>query len=123
MNFGEWLSSTKELQEQAFGVDYSALWDSPDALADYMLYNLYALTDEVAEVGREIGWKPWAKDRGFVRQDAVIDEVVDVMHFLSNILCAAGVTGEQLAKAYRSKQDENRRRMASGTYTQRKDGQ
>lgn len=120
MDFGEWLRSTKELQEQAFGVDYGELQSNPNALADYLAYNLYALVDEVTEMGKEVGWKPWAKDRGFVHPVAVCDEAVDVLHFVSNILAACGVTGEQLEKAYRSKQDENRARMQSGTYTQRK---
>lgn len=77
---------------------------------------------ELAEVAREFSWKHWATDT-YVNRQRIIDEVVDVHHFTGGMLVALGVTDDEYEQAYRRKQDENRARMASGTYTARKDGQ
>lgn len=43
-------------------------------------------------------------------------------HFVANMLVAIGVDDEEWAATYQAKQEKNRRRMASGTYTARKGG-
>lgn len=118
MLFGEWLDATKTLQSEAFGVDFEKLQSDPEALADFFLYNLLALHDEVSEVAGEVGWKPWADNRGFVRKEEALSEVVDVLHFVANILCALDVLPMELEGAYQSKMTENRRRQTEG-YHQR----
>jgi hypothetical protein len=89
---------------------------------DFLDWNVTAAIQELAEVREEFSWKPWATDEPFVNRDRVRDEVVDVMHFLGNILVAIGVTDEELAEAYQAKQEKNRLRKESGSYSARKGG-
>lgn len=49
-----------------------------------------------------------------MNRQRVLEELVDVGHFLANMLVAIGVTDEEWEAAYRQKQDENRRRQATG---------
>lgn len=118
MRFDEWISSTRQLQVEAFGLDYDELWSDPEALASYMTYNHLAAVDELMEMVRETGWKPWSKTRGWVRKQRMTEEIVDLLHFVANIAAAAGIDGDEIAQEYARKQNENRRRMATG-YEQR----
>ena len=65
---------------------------------------------------QEVGWKPWATPRGWVNRDAAVGELVDVAHFLANLLCALDVSDSEWEYLYRAKQEVNRQRMRSGTY-------
>lgn len=110
----EWLKSTKELQEQAFGFKLP-IPEGPE-LVDYVIWNHSALVAEASEMLDEFRWKPWAKGRGTVNRELALKEAVDVGHFLANILVSIGVTDEEWQAAYQAKQQVNRDRMASGTY-------
>lgn len=126
-----WLESTRQLQTETYGYDLfelslgSRFGASPErvaALAKHLEWNLLAAYQELGEVGIEFSWKPWAVDKPFVNRRRVIDEVVDQMHFLGNILVSMGVSDVEFEGAYRQKQDKNRRRQASGTYSAQKGG-
>ena len=70
----------------------------------------------------EYSWKHWATDAPFVERQRVLEEAVDAGHFLANILVAIGVTDEEWEEAYQAKQERNRERMRSKTYSARKGG-
>jgi hypothetical protein len=114
----QWLASTLKLQTETYRYDYAG-FDTAE-LANYIDWNLVAAGQELAEVREEISWKPWATDPPFVNEDRVLKEVVDALHFLGNILTAIGVTDAQFARYYQVKQEINRRRAASGSYSARK---
>jgi dimeric dUTPase (all-alpha-NTP-PPase superfamily) len=122
----KWLASTKELQEEVYGYIFKDLDLSSDEeqllKADYINWNQTAAVQELAEVREEFSWKPWATDAPFVNTTRIRDEIIDVMHFLGNILVSIGVDDEELAEAYRQKQEINRLRASSGTYSARKGG-
>jgi hypothetical protein len=65
-------------------------------------------------VFREFSWKPWSRGLPFVNRRRVIEEVVDVLHFLANVLVALGVTDDELEDEYRAKQEVNRQRQRDG---------
>lgn len=113
-----WLESTFELQTKVF--DYTLPVLDPAALAKYLEWNLLAAYQELGEIGVEFSWKPWAVDEPFANRERVRDEIVDVMHFLGNMLVAMGVDDEELEEAYKQKQAKNKRRHDSGTYSARK---
>lgn len=113
MTFINWLESTYELQRDAFKIELP-IDDDPVELIEYMRWNLLALYDEVGEMTRTMKWKPWSSRVGQVDRDELLAESVDALHFIANILCAVGVTDEELSVAYRRKQDENRRRQREG---------
>lgn len=118
MEFGEWITLTGELQREAFGVEPSELTADPEALGDYLHLNITGAFTEVAEISEVVGWKPWAKTRGWVNREELVKETVDVLHFLANLLWISGVTGVELDAAYRKKLGINAGRQAEG-YEQR----
>ncbi len=118
MLFDGWLSETVELQQQAYGLDYERLANDPNFRADYFAFQILAAMDELSEAADEVGWKPWAKTRGWINRDAFIEECVDTLHFIGNLLAAAGVSDKELSDAYHAKMRENQRRQDEG-YEQR----
>lgn len=121
----KWLESTDKLQRETYG--YGNLYEGArlgedGSTADYLNWNATAAVQEMAEVREEFSWKPWAKDEPFVNRDRVRDEIIDTLHFLGNMLTVIGVTDLELAIHYQIKQDINRQRAASGTYSAKKGG-
>lgn len=108
-----WLDSTYMLQRDVYGHELPLTPDT-DQLADYAQVNLFAAIDEIMEMAGEVGWKPWASPRGWIRREHFMKEAVDVLHFIANTLCAAGVTDEEFWSAYRAKQEVNSRRQELG---------
>jgi hypothetical protein len=53
---------------------------------------MLAIDDELAEVRKAISWKPWQHDEPYADRKEIVKECVDVLHFVANILCAAGAT-------------------------------
>ena len=109
--FGDWLQSTAELQERFFDGDPADL-DAEGAIS-FITWNALAAHCEITEMLQEIGWKPWASSRHINREDA-LKEIVDVLHFLGNILRTLRVSGKELTEAYREKQTKNALRMING---------
>lgn len=112
MSTWNWLASTKALQEEAFGRDFSS--QDPDEFADAIVMNHSALIVELGEFMAEVGWKDWATPRGWVNRDAAIGELVDAGHFLANLLVRLEVTDAEWEQRYRAKQEINRNRQRSG---------
>ena len=115
----QWLASTRELQETAYGVDFSQRQEGAE-LANNLVHQGFALIMELAEAFNEVQWKDWAQNRGQLNRDAMLGEMVDVGHFIANILVHLGVTDEEWEAAYRGKQERNRARQAvAGGYDAR----
>lgn len=113
--FDEWLLSTRVLQRQSFGRDPATL-EGAD-LAEYVRWNQLAAVDELMEALHEVDWKPWTvTNDGFRNRDAFVGELVDVMHFVANLLVAANCSDAELSEKYQAKQQKNRERMASKSY-------
>lgn len=126
----QWLKSTRALQMGTYGYDLD--WfeeglrlEAPAVLkelAAYISWNSFAAFQELAEMNVEFSWKPWAVDQPFINRERILNEIVDVNHFLGNILTALGVTDEEYAAVYQAKQQKNRERAASGSYSAIKGG-
>ena len=114
-----WLASTEALQREAFGLTPP---DDAAGVAATLKDNLLAATIELAETSVEFSWKYWAVDAPFFNRERIVEELVDVNHFVANMLVAMRVTDEEWEAAYQAKQEKNRRRMASGEYSARKGG-
>jgi hypothetical protein len=116
MSEWRWLESTRRLQEESFGVDYARFAkEAPNPeLADYLTWNVTALVAELGEFLQEVGWKPWTTRRGWVYRERAVKELVDVAHFLANLICALGVTDDEWEQRYRLKQEVNAQRQAHG---------
>ncbi len=117
-NAWRWLESTCRLQQEVYGVDYGSI--SGEKLADHMLMNAFALADELHEAMAECQWKDWAANRGQVNRDLMLGELIDLAHFLANMVTALDVTDEEWERRYQEKQQRNRDRQARPSgYTSR----
>jgi len=110
-----WLQSTQELQAEH---GYTVMPLEDVALAEFVRWNFLAAFAELGEAMGEVDWKPWSQGQGRVNKDALTEELVDVTHFIGNILVAVGVTESEFWTRYRLKQAENFRRVREG-YTAR----
>lgn len=89
-----------------------------DAMADFMRWNAFALTDEVHEAMAEVGWKPWATNRA-IDEEAFLGEMVDGFHFFMNmLLCGVRrppeVIAQKFEEAYFRKNQRNAERQQEG---------
>jgi dimeric dUTPase (all-alpha-NTP-PPase superfamily) len=116
--FNHWLGKTKDLQEKAYSVDYSKFHsdsqENLNHLIEYIRWNMLAIDDELAEVRKAISWKPWQHDDPYADRKEIVKECVDVLHFVANILCAAGATDEELDAEYLAKMQKNADRQKKG---------
>jgi len=118
MLFNSWLRKTKDLQKNVYFINYDEMeGDKPQnirKLVEYMRWNMLAIDDELAEMRQAISWKPWQHDEPYADREEVIKEAVDVLHFVANIIVAAGGTDEELNKFYLEKMEKNRQRQLKG---------
>lgn len=105
--FDEWLVAQNDLQREAFGVD--------PALAgpDYLMLNLLGVIAEMGEVMQEVDWRPWSSSQGHIAP-GLVGEIVDVLHFVGNIILWAGIGSDELTDVYVQKILENTRRQEDG---------
>jgi hypothetical protein len=88
--------------------------------AAFILWNAYALDDELHEATSEVGWKPWATSR-HVNYERGMKELVDAFHFFMNLMMAFSppdVSVEELVADFVRRYDEkhavNAKRQADG---------
>lgn len=120
LRFKHWLHLTKQVQTDIYGYDFDALQVDVKGQAEYIWWNVFAAQQELAELSVEFSWKPWAVDKPFVNRQRIMDEAVDVLHFMGNMLTAIGVTDDELNEAYRRKVQLNIQRKQSGSYSAKK---
>lgn len=106
------MASTRALQQEYFNRSFPI--QDPDELADYVTEQHSAAVIELSEFMQEVGWKPWATPRGWVNRRQAVGELIDVAHFLANLLCALEVTDNEWEELYRLKQEVNRQRQRDG---------
>lgn len=114
--FHDWLTRTEELQRRAYGTKPST--KEGEERVEYIRWNVLAAMRELGETLNEFrGRKPWQTKRDdageFKSRDAYVEELVDVMHFIGNLLCAAGVTDAELSRVYADKMAVNAARQAT----------
>jgi hypothetical protein len=108
----QWLASSKKLQEEVYGYRFDTM--SVEDQCAFLTWNVFAAYAELNEAASEFKWKPWTNREAFVNADKLVGEVVDVAHFLANMLLVLGVTDEEYQAAYQRKQQANRDRQAVG---------
>ena len=127
----------KDTQENVYGYDFANL--SLGEIKDFWLWNTRAIDDEISEAYDALGgvsnngetsignavWKPWKSNykKGYemkvsdLSEDDVKElkmELVDIQHFLFNMMISVGMNAEELYDYYLSKNKENIRRANSG---------
>lgn len=86
-----------DLQRTVFGFDFDTMDDA--ARMRYIRDNALALTAELHEALDETGWKPWASSN-HLDEKPYVGELVDVFHFLMNLLLVTGRTPSDLAEEF-----------------------
>lgn len=110
--FQDWLKETRQLQIDSYGTDPGDLTGQDRDY--YLLWNNLAARDELSEALGEHSWKPWSKTKGELNKREFIKEQIDVLHFVANMLLAAGCTDEELDALYSEKMSVNRNRQTNG---------
>jgi hypothetical protein len=116
--FEGWLRKTRDLQKNVYFIEFDEMaGDDPRRirkLVEYMRWNMLAIDDELAEMRQAISWKPWQHDQPYADREEIIKEAVDVLHFVANIIVAAGGTDEVLDRLYLEKMEKNKKRQLEG---------
>lgn len=100
-----------ELQTKSYGVDPSTL--EGEDRRRYIVDMSIALADELHEALNETGWKPWATSQHFNR-GAYLDELIDVLHFLVNLMLVANTNATEITGRYLEKNARNAARQQAG---------
>lgn len=127
----------KDIQENVYGYNFEAMREM-DLLQfrQFFDWNFHAISDELREVFDALGgikdgignavWKPWKKDHTEKAPNMKFSdmskndlkelkmELIDIQHFLFNMMLAVGMTPEELFNYYFSKNAENRNRQKRG---------
>ena len=124
----------KNTQEGVYGYDFSNM--SLGEIKDFWLWNTRAIDDEISEAYDALGgvsndgvksignsvWKPWKSNHKKAYEMKISDlsdddqkelkmELVDIQHFIFNLMISVGMTPEELYNYYISKNKENIRRQ------------
>lgn len=116
--FNNWVARTRDLQSKVYYINFDEMSGDKEAnirrLVEYMRWNMLAIDDELAEMRQAISWKPWQHDKPYADREEILKEAVDVLHFVANIIVAAGGTDAELDKLYLEKMERNKKRQLDG---------
>jgi hypothetical protein len=127
----------KDIQENVYGYNFEELRSKPlPEFRQFFDWNYHAIQDELRETFDALGgikdgigngvWKPWKKTYHEKAPDMTFNdlsesdkkelqmELIDIQHFLFNMMLAAGLTPQSLMNMYFSKNEENRKRQERG---------
>lgn len=126
----------KDIQENVYGYDFAKM--RKGTLTDMKAFfdmNYHAIQDEMRETYNALGgikdgigssvWKKWKKDhiKAFemkfddMSKDDLFElwyELIDIQHFLFNMMIATGMTPDIMMNLYFAKNKENRERQKRG---------
>ena len=133
-HLGTLMTLQKNTQEKVYGYDFANL--SLGEIKDFWLWNTRAIDDEISEAYDALGgvsnngetsignavWKPWKSNHKKAYAMKISDlspedvkelkmELVDIQHFLFNMMVSVGMTPDELYNYYLSKNKENIRRQ------------
>lgn len=105
------------LQRQSYDVDPREL--TGEERVEFVRWNVLAAMRELGEALNQVnGWKPWQTERdeaGKLKdRDEFVEELVDVLHFLGNLLLVASVSDDELDEIWKRKQFVNAKRQELG---------
>ncbi len=81
------------------------------------LHELFGFTvRELGEAMQELKMKPWKKEEKPTDHEAFVNEMGDVLHFFVEMCITAGMTAEDLHRAYFRMHQKNNQRIDGGVY-------
>lgn len=125
----------KEIQENVYGYDFKQLQSNMKELVDFWKWNQLAIQSEIMEAFDALGgikdgvgsasWKPWKKENKNMINKSLSNlsdgdlkelkmELIDIQHFLFNLMLSVGMTPQEVFNYYYSKNKENIERQKRG---------
>lgn len=127
----------KDIQENVYGYNFEELRNKPlNEFRQFFDWNYHAIQDELRETFDALGgikdgigngvWKPWKKsyheeapnmtfnDLSDTDKKELQMELIDIQHFLFNMMLASGLDPKDLMNMYFAKNKENRERQKRG---------
>jgi dUTPase len=95
-----------DLQNRVMLEQTLAAMDTGERIA-YIKENVLAAFSELNEVLNEIGWKSWASSK-HINSEAYVKEIIDLWHFMMNMLLALGVSPAETATLFHTRYLEKR---------------
>ena len=108
----------KQLQE-SLGI-YKKINNSDSMKQQYINQNILALHEEAVEIMRETAYKNpefvpfgWKKGQQFNNENFK-EEIVDLLHFIMNLVIISGMDADEFYNRYLGKNKENHQRQKDG---------
>src|SRR5580765_5999263 len=104
----------RQLQLESFHVDVANLEGLPRER--YVVQNGFAVVAELVKAFDNIDWKMWTtgSPARFKDRDSFVREMVDVLHFIMNLLLVADCDATELYTRYVRKAEVNAQRQLDG---------
>jgi dimeric dUTPase (all-alpha-NTP-PPase superfamily) len=109
--FRDALEAQRQLQIKSYGADPGDL--SKEDKIEFIRWNILAAEDELHEALQETSWKPW-QTATYFKRDAFVSELVDVFHFLMNMMLVADCEADEFLQKYAEKRSINAQRQEDG---------
>lgn len=109
------LSKMFELQTQfmkRLGHDPETMTAEQKTQHSMLMHN--CINVECSEMLQELNWKPWKKTKKDVDEAKVREEIIDVFHFLLELMIIHGITATDLRYTYEAKMAINNKRQDNG---------
>ncbi len=127
----------RDIQETVYKYDFQSMRSQPlPKMREFFDWNYHAIQDELRETFNALGgmkdgignavWKPWKKayhekapnmtfnDMSDSDKKELQMELIDIQHFLFNLMIATGMTAKDLMNMYFAKNKHNRERQKNG---------
>src|SRR5438270_9046413 len=96
---------------QRIGVNTDSMTE--EEKTKWILNYCRAINQEIAELTDSVPWKWWAKYQKFDKQNVRV-EIIDLFHFLVSLAQVAGMSADDVFKAYTRKHSVNVARQDAG---------
>ena len=106
----------KELQNRLTGIDVTAI-DSDQQKEFWTKENILSMHAELSELLDWTNWKHWKNTRIQYDENRIKEihlELIDILHFWTNLCLIWGLTPEKIVEIYNEKNKENHNRQDRG---------
>jgi NTP pyrophosphatase (non-canonical NTP hydrolase) len=125
----------KNIQTEVYGYDFDEMQKRMSGILEFWKWNHLAIQSELMEAFDALGgiqdgigngvWKPWKKSHSKIKDIALSDlserdlkdlkmELIDIQHFLFNLMISVGMDAEEIFNYYVAKNKENIDRQHRG---------
>jgi dimeric dUTPase (all-alpha-NTP-PPase superfamily) len=113
--FEKMLEMQRHLQMNSFGADpiNLAVYGNDAERSEFAYRSIIMMLDEAHEALGEISWKWWTSEK-FFNEEEFKGEVVDIMHFVLNLVMVSGMSPEEFYIRYQWKNTKNAERQRAG---------